>query len=271
MLSLFRGLMIVSALMLATPALADETDVPGNFTLTGNVAVVSQYRSRGLAQSDNQPALQATINLSHVSGFYATLWGSSAKAGQGPIVIGDSEIDIYAGYSHEIGRTGLVIDGGVTQYIFPNLSAGNYTEIYATIAKNLGPVTAKSGVAFVPAQRAFDLSLTSPTRNNIYLYGDIASGVPGTPLTLHGHLGHTAGGFDYGKAYFDYTLGVTYNWRKFALDASLMGTDISRSDITRGFLPRYLNFKGCDSAAACTMTLHRMAKPVGVVSLTANF
>ncbi|MEY4159828.1 MAG: hypothetical protein RLZZ136_449 [Pseudomonadota bacterium] len=266
-----RCLLVVSALLLATPALADETDVPGDLTLSGSAAVVSQYRWRGLAQSDNQPAVQAAITLNHVTGFYASLWGSSAKTGTGPIAIGGSEIDLAGGYAKEIGFSGLVIDGGVQGYIYPDAAKANWLEFYAALVKSLGPVQAKVGLAYAPAQKAFDLAWTSPRRSNTYIYGDLTSGVPGTPLTLHGHVGHTAGGFAFGRAYLDYSLGVTVQWRKLAVDAALVGTDLSRGDISRGFLPRYLNYQGCGAAAACAAGFHRMAKPVGVVSVTARF
>ena len=43
---------------------------------------------------------------------------------------------------------------------------------------------------------------------------------PGTPLTIHSHVGHTGGGFDWGKQYLDYTVGVSATWKALTLDAS---------------------------------------------------
>ena len=91
----------------------------------------------------------------------------------------------------------------------------------------------------------------------------MSSGIPNTPITLHSHLGHTGGGFDWGKQYLDYTVGATYKWRMLALDASLVGTNVSRSDINKGF--------GCANNVACIESFNRMSKTVGVVSLTASF
>ncbi|MBC7493041.1 MAG: hypothetical protein H7241_11460, partial [Novosphingobium sp.] len=68
----------VGTLALTAPAFADDapTAPPPDVTITGAASVVSQYRFRGLAQSDNKPVVQATATLTHKSGFYVAFWGS---------------------------------------------------------------------------------------------------------------------------------------------------------------------------------------------------
>ncbi len=268
MLTSIRGLvaasLIVGCGLTATSALADETDPPSAFTVTGSASIVSQYRFRGLAQSDNRPVVQGAITLSHESGFYISTWGSSASAGSGPINIGGTEIDVYGGYTHGIGDSGITVDAGVYGYLYPGAPLGNYYEVYGSVAKSLGPVTAKAGVYYAPAQKVFNYNWTSPTRQNTYVYGELGGGIPGTPLTVHSHLGHTGGGFDWGKQYLDYNVGVTAKWKALSLDASIVGTNVSRSDINT-FFTSY-----CESAA-CFDSFHRMSKTVGVVTLTASF
>lgn len=271
MLTSKRGLiaasMIAATFFAAAPAFADETDPPSDVTITGSAAVVSQYRFRGLSQSNNQPVVQGSMTISHSSGFYVSVWGSSASSNRfidSPIDIGGTEIDVYGGYAKELG--GVKVDVGLYGYIYPGSKntnfAGslgtinqnsNYYEVYGSVAKTLGPVTAKAGVYYAPAQKVFNLNFSSPSRHNTYVYGELSSGIPGTPLSLHGHLGHTGGGFDYYKQYIDYTVGVSYTWKALTLDASFVGTNISRSDVGNSDY-RY-----------------RPAKPVGVVSLTAAF
>lgn len=267
MLTSVRGLLaaslIVSCGLAATPAFADETDAPGAITVTGSAAVVSQYRFRGLAQSDNKPVVQASMTVAHSSGFYISTWGSSASAGDAPINIGGTEIDVYGGYTHALGTSGVTVDAGVYGYLYPGATAGNYYELYGSLAKTLGPATAKVGVNFAPAQKVFNYSFTSPTRSNTYVYGELGAGIPGTPLTVHSHLGHSGGGFNWGKQYLDYTVGVSYKWGKLTFDASLVGTNIGRSDIDSGF--------GCAGGAICIDKYYRMSKPVGVFSVTASF
>ncbi len=267
MLTSIRGLVAATLLagtaLASAPALADETAPPSDFTITGSASVVSQYRFRGLAQSDNKPAVQAAMTLSHSSGFYVSMWGSSASAGTAPINIGGTEIDVYGGYTRGLGDTGVTVDAGVYGYIYPGFPAGNYVEVYGSLAKTLGPATAKLGVYYAPAQKVFNLNWSSAARNDTYIYGELGAGIPGTPFTLHSHLGHTGGGFDYGKPYLDYNVGVSAKWKALTFDVSLVGTNISKTDIDTGF--------ACGGVVTCIDNFHRMSKTTVVGSLTASF
>lgn len=269
MLTSIRGLTAAAALsgaLLAVPALAEDTPAPAPtpaIAITGTAAVVSQYRFRGLAQSNNRPVFQGSIVATHSSGFYVGTWGSSASAGNAPINIGGTEIDVYGGWTHALGSSGVKVDMGVYGYIYPGATPGNYYEVYGSLADTFGPATAKVGINYAPAQKVFDYNFTSTSRQNTYVYGELGAGIPHTGITLHSHLGHTGGGFDWGKQYLDYTVGATYAWHNLALDASLVGTNLGRSDIDAGF--------GCGGNPACINSYYRMSKPVGVVSLTASF
>lgn len=267
MLTSVRGLVAATVLvgcgLTAVPAFADEIDPPSDFTVTGSATIASQYRFRGLAQSDNKPVVQGAITLSHSSGFYVSTWGSSASAGNGPIDIGGTEIDVYGGYTHTFSGAGVTVDGGVYGYLYPGATLGNYYEIYGSLSKSIGPATAKVGVYYAPSQKVFNYNWTSPTHHNTYVYGELSSGIPGTPLSVHSHLGHTGGGFDWGKQYLDYSVGVSYKWKALTLDASLVGTNVSKSNVDSGF--------GCLGDTGCIDYFHRMSKTVGVVSLTASF
>ena len=55
----------------AEPAAAD----PG--PLTANVSLTSDYRYRGISQSNLQPAIQGGFDYAHPSGFYIGNWNSS--------------------------------------------------------------------------------------------------------------------------------------------------------------------------------------------------
>jgi uncharacterized protein (TIGR02001 family) len=73
--ALLASTLLVSTLAAASPALADETAPPSDFKITGSAAVVSQYRFRGISQSNNRPAVQGAITVAHSSGFYVSTWG----------------------------------------------------------------------------------------------------------------------------------------------------------------------------------------------------
>ena len=72
-------------------------------SLTGNAAVVSDYRYRGLSQTRFDPALQLGADLGLPNGLYAGVWATNIKwiKDAGPGGKGSMEIDLYGGYKTE--------------------------------------------------------------------------------------------------------------------------------------------------------------------------
>lgn len=268
-----------AAVALASVSSAAYADAPTpEFTVTGSAAVVSQYRFRGVTQSDNKPAVQASITISQKDGFYVSTWGSSGassvnadttSASYNPAATSyvspnnGTEIDVYGGYTHALGKTGITFDGGLYGYLYPNIPANNLFEIYGSLSKSYGPLTGKVGVNWAPAQDYFTTYGTA-SHYSVYEYAEL-SYTPAklSALTVHGHLGHTGGGLDYGRNYIDYTVGVGYKWKSLTFDISAVGTDISKGTIASlgggavGSIPNY--------------SLYRPIKTVPVFSLTASF
>ncbi|MDE2302068.1 MAG: TorF family putative porin [Sphingomonadales bacterium] len=255
------------------------------FTVTGDGAIVSQYRFRGLASSDNLPAVQASFTVTDKSGFYLSFWGSSGSGDKGDLVTGGTtgnfyispkdgtEIDIYGGYSHTLAKSGITLDGGLYGYIYPNRVANNLFEVYGDLSKTYGPVSVKVGLNWAPAQHYFTLLGPNVTHYSMYEYGNISYTPAKVPaLTFHAELGHTGGGLDYVKEYIDYTVGVGYKWKALTFDISLVGTNISRGDAANYIAAT----GGCtgQSAVYCgnaTNSVYRVGKFVPVGSITAAF
>nr|WP_167073384.1 TorF family putative porin [Sphingomonas vulcanisoli] len=233
------------------------------WTITDSGAIVSQYRFRGISQSDNKPAVQGAFTIAHASGFYLSAWGSSAS-GDNAVNIGSTEIDVYGGYTHALGKSGLTIDAGLYGYIYPGSAKAvgineDYYEVYGSLAKAFGPVTLKVGANWAPDQRYFK-AFATPTRYNVYEYGELSYAFAQLPITLHSHIGHTGGGLDYAAHdYIDYTVGAGYKWKALTFDVSLVGTNLSRADTRAADL------------AFGTNDFHRAAKRVAVGSVTASF
>src|SRR4051794_26324163 len=58
----------------AAAAAADgPTAPPPAFTINGSVTLISDYRFRGISQTNLQPAIQGSLTLTHSSGFYASV------------------------------------------------------------------------------------------------------------------------------------------------------------------------------------------------------
>lgn len=229
MLTSVRGLLAATLVsgcgLAATPAFADETDPPAEVTVTGNVALVTDYRFRGISLSAGDPAVQGAINVNHSSGFYAGAWASSLEDSA---VYGSMELDLYAGWTGPVAD-GLTADVGLLYYVYPNGTVGdaNVFEPYASLTKTLGPVSAKVGVAYAWKQDSLGGD------DNLYLYTDWGLGVPNTPLSIAAHLGYTDGALspklltgvstDSG---WDYSLGASYAVTKnLSASVSYVGVD----------------------------------------------
>jgi uncharacterized protein (TIGR02001 family) len=185
----------------ASPAAAQQA-LGSGFSVTGNGTVVSDYRFRGISQSEEDPALQGTLTLDHESGFYV---GAFASTLRGSPRLGDVEMDLYAGYSRQIAN-GTDLDVGLLYYAYlqgdARLGATDYVEPYASVRHTLGPVTAEVGAAYAPEQDALGGD------DNLYLFTNVRGGVPFTPVTVVGHLGHSNGGLAPGGDYLDWSLGL---------------------------------------------------------------
>ena len=214
------------AALCATPAFAQSpTPVEPSVKITGGVTLVSQYRFRGISLSDEKPAIQGTINLNHVSGFYAGVWGSSID-GFGELGGSNLELDLYGGYKTEILK-GVTLDAGLLYHAYPGSKGGDFEffESYANVSGQFGPATLKVGGAFAPAQDGIGGS------SNIYLFSDAGLPIKGTPITLNGHLGWSKGDTTLtpGGDYPDWSLGATAAWRNLTFGVAYVDPNISRS------------------------------------------
>jgi uncharacterized protein (TIGR02001 family) len=204
--SALRRLLAASVLagstLAASAALADETAPPSEITVSGNVALVSDYRFRGLSQSSGDPAVQGGITGSHASGAYAGVWASSTGFGvldrrfatnAYTRTYGSMELDLFGGWSGPVGG-GVTADVGLLYYAYPDGHFGRaeFFEPYASLSTTLGPVTGKLGVNYAWKQAALNFD-GGGNDDNLYLYGELSAGIPTTPVTVSGHLGYAKG------------------------------------------------------------------------------
>jgi uncharacterized protein (TIGR02001 family) len=185
--SLVAATLIAGSALAATPAFAEETDPPSDITVTGSVALVTDYRFRGLSLSGGDFAVQGSIQVNHSSGLYAGTWASSLE--QDPLdIYGSTEVDIYAGWTGKIS-SGLTADVGLLYYVYPggSFGDGNVFEPYASLTAAIGPASAKFGINYAWKQDSLGGD------DNVYLYTDWSLAIPGTPVTVTAHAGYTDG------------------------------------------------------------------------------
>lgn len=217
---MFRPAPIGLALLAASPAAAQGSGSP--VTFSGEASVVSQYRFRGVSQSDEDPALQGSLTVSR-GGFYAGAFASTVN-GFGEKGGADAEVDLYAGYRTDLGG-GFNLDGGLLYYAFPGSEGGDFGffEPYASLSGTLGPVTATLGAAYAPDQAAL-------AGDNLYLRADLDGAVPFTPVTVRAHLGRSTGAgtpFTPAADYTDWSIGADYVLGPATLGLRYVDTDLS--------------------------------------------
>ena len=106
------------------------------FDISANVALVSDYRFRGISQTGKDAAIQGGFDASFEPGFYIGTWASSVDFGdlpEGEGSFGTMEIDYYAGWAGPIGDTDFGIDVGYMYYQYPGDTQdpdGDYQEFY---------------------------------------------------------------------------------------------------------------------------------------------
>lgn len=230
------------ALMSATPAFAQEaTDPPEPITVSGSVTLASDYRFRGVSQTNREMAIQGGITVAHESGFYVGTWASNL-AGWGTFGGANMELDLIGGYKTEI-MDGIGLDVGLTWYMYPGgADVTDFAEPYVKLSGSLGPATVTTGVAYAPKQRALgNFSNTTFSRgqkdDNLYVFTDAAVALPNTPVTLKGHFGASNGNPGLGPngtsvtptgEYLDWSLGADVAVGPLVFNASYIDTDITR-------------------------------------------
>jgi uncharacterized protein (TIGR02001 family) len=238
----------------AAPAFAQD-EAPA-IKVTGTAALLTEYSLRGISQTDLDPAVQAGVTVTTAPGFYVGAWGSNL-AGNGSWGGSNMELDLIGGYSKAIGAATL--DGGVVYYVYPGTSGHDFVELYGSVSGALGPVNAKLGAFWAPPQK--NITGVGPSNgNNIWVYTDLGVPVPGTPITVKGHLGYSSGDsiYTWGKDVVDYAVGADITFDKLTLNVSYVGTDLDKTFAN--------TFYGAGSEPGRKLTRGRV-----VASLTAAF
>jgi uncharacterized protein (TIGR02001 family) len=238
------------AIAAAAPAAAEDAAPTPEFKLSGTGAVVTDYRLRGVSQSDKGFAVQVSATVAHKSGLYGGIF-SSSLAGWGTFGGPNIEFDLIGGYKTAIGSA--TIDTGLTWYMYPGgANKTDYAELFFKLSGTTGPVSITGAVAYAPSQQAlgnwyftgaaYQTGIPDAPfakNDNLYLWGDIASGIPNTPLTVKAHIGYSKGNPGLGPngtsvaptgSYWDWLIGVDYVVGPVTLGVAYVDTDISIRD-----------------------------------------
>jgi uncharacterized protein (TIGR02001 family) len=224
----------IFAALSAAPAIAAEPTP--DFTFTGNVNVLTDYRFRGISQTARGPALQGGFDVAHKSGFYAGNWNSNVSSNSFANG-GGLEMDFYAGYKGEFKGVGFDVGNLYYYYDGARYAGSNKTydnnEVYVGLSH--GPFSGKYSYATtdyfgLSSQAGFVDSngnqVTSRSRGSSYTELNFSKEVA-PKVTLNAHVGYTDVKNYKDLSYTDYKLGASYDLNGFALGAHYVGTDVS--------------------------------------------
>ena len=229
------------AALITAPALRAQTP----HTLSGNVALVGDYRFRGLSQTYTQPAIQGGLDYALTAGPYVGAWGSNVSGNQF-LNGGSLELDLYAGHRVTVGKVGM--DLGLQYYWYPraryNIDPGdryNTVEVYGSVryrqftakyshaltnlfGMKTNTIGGYCGIGADGTAATSDCLGTGTSKGSGYV--DLAATfdvIAGVNVALHYGRQYVR---HYGRlAYSDYKVGLTRQLGGVTLGAAAVGTD----------------------------------------------
>lgn len=229
---------------LSSAAYAEENDIfssiPG--AISGTVSIVSDYSFRGITQSDENPAIQGSLDYNldfgNNVGFYAGVWGSNVDFNDGDEA--STEFDYYGGFTYAIDK--LSFDVGAIYYNYPGADENlnyDYTEIKASVGYDFTVLQTEAAVYYSPEN--FGDSGDAQ-------YYVLSAEVPlPKGFTLDAHVGrqYVQDNATFGNPdYTDWSVGLGYNIKGLDVHVQYVDTDLSKTDCA----------DGCDAKAIVTVS-----------------
>jgi uncharacterized protein (TIGR02001 family) len=212
----FAAAMLASV---AVPALAD--DAPAYGSITGYVAVESDYRYRGISQNNTEITPEGSFNWTGPMGFYAGTWLARTNWGdQNP----GFEMDLYGGKHFDLAGTDLNIEA--YYYSYPNYEAhggskASYFEFQGYLSHAFDKLTLTATGAYSPEWSLGGGDGWYGAATAAYALTDWLS----ASATI-GHQWVQSAPTDYSH----WDAGLTATYKQFTLDIRYVGNDIKTTD-----------------------------------------
>lgn len=222
---------LLTAVVAASPVAAIAAEV------SGNVSMTSDYRFRGISQTDTQLAVQGGFDVAYDSGVYVGIWGSNVDFAN------SLELDYYVGYAGELSDS-VSYDLGFIYYDYPGTddtvrtlsgdAEDDYAEVYASVSVN------DFTLGF-----AYSNDYYLETGDFYYVYGDYSFALP-HDISLDLHYGYND--FEYSStdsnakdaeqaflsdgedSYSDYSIGVSKEFAGVGVSLTWVDTDLDKSE-----------------------------------------
>jgi uncharacterized protein (TIGR02001 family) len=199
--------------------IAHADDAKPDNDVSFNLGVTTDYRYRGISQSDLEPALQGGADyVNNPTGFYAGTWLSTIHWIEDEGGGDDVEWDLYAGKRGNFTED-LSYDVGVLSYVYPSNAltpSTNTTELYGQLG--YGPVYAKYSYSLT------NLFGFADSKGSGYL--DLGGNFDvGSGMTINVHAGHQTVSNNSAFSYTDWKLGVTKDFGVVTGALAVVGTN----------------------------------------------
>jgi uncharacterized protein (TIGR02001 family) len=189
-----KSTLIIATLAASAASMAQTKAPEPDYTFSYNIGVVTDYRFRGISQTNFGTALQGGVDFAHKSGVYAGLWASNVDwiIQFNGASSGSTEIDFYAGFKGEITKD-LGFDVGFITYQYPGNNSGEAGTFGAGAVTNASTTEFYGALTYSVATLKYSQStgtflgfLNSSTSNylDLTLNFDLGNG-----LTLTPHIG----------------------------------------------------------------------------------
>ena len=224
------ALALAAAVLLNCAPLPAQSDPAGEafdtegsgVDVSGTLSFTSDYRFRGISQTDIAPAIQPSLQIDTAAGFFAGVWGSNVSDFNGAT----TEIDLSAGWGGTLGAFDTSF--GVLAYLFPGGRGTDIVELFGTAGFTLGPASATLGLNWAPEQANLD-------RANRYAHATVSAAIPGKALRLRASLGHETGGLPLRRSAgtagkWDWQLGADITLPSLTIGVAYVGTDLPSRD-----------------------------------------
>lgn len=213
MRNFIASVMALGAVTVPMAAQAEETG-----SISGGIALTSNYVFRGFTQSDEGAAVQANIDYTN-GGFYAGAWASTIDFGDDA----ELELDLYTGFT--TSAAGVDYDFGVVAYLYPGSDSDsdyNFIEAYAKASKEFEGGFTLGGQFYITPENFASTGLGTYTEAN-------ASFAISEMISLGGALGYQT--IEDDENYTTWNLGLTFALPEgFEIDARYHGLDYTDAD-----------------------------------------
>ncbi len=209
----------LSALLLSPLSVHANVDT-SDIEISANVGFSSEYSFRGIAQSNENPAIQGGFDITHDSGLYIGTWGSNVNFNDGNEA--QLEVDIYGGYNGSVSNFNYGV--GVIYYSYPGADSSlnyDFWEAALSLGYDFDVFSASASVNFSP-------EYFGDSGNAVYYSAGVDLPLP-ADFSLSSHIGYQT--IDDNAAfgvpdYADWSIGLGYKLSGFDLSLKYVDTDL---------------------------------------------